>query len=75
MALRLASRGQTTGYVLLMLAMIVFVVGLAVGLQDWMTTVIAVLMAVAALVLGPSIILGYAAKAADRYEKTGKTGH
>ncbi|MDP1793750.1 MAG: hypothetical protein Q8K63_06385 [Acidimicrobiales bacterium] len=74
-ALALANLGQTTGYVLLMLAMVVFVVGVIVGLEDWMTTVIVVLMAVAALVLGPSIILGYAAKAADRFEKTGKTGH
>jgi len=74
-ALRLANTGQRVGYSLLLLAMVAFFVGLFVGLNDVFTTIIVVCMAVAALVLGPSIILGYAAKAADREERTGKTGH
>ncbi|MEY2468410.1 MAG: hypothetical protein QOF21_1108 [Actinomycetota bacterium] len=74
-ALRLANAGQSVGYVLLLVAMVTFVIGLIVGLNDAFTTVIVVCMAVAALVLGPSIILGYAAKAAEREERTGKTGH
>ena len=45
------------------------------GLNDTFTTAIAICMAVATVVLAPSIILGYAAKAAEREERTGKTGH
>jgi len=74
-ALRLANLGQRVGYLLLGVALVVFGVGLAVGLNDAVTAVIVTCMAVAALVLGPSIILGYAAKAAEREERTGKTGH
>jgi hypothetical protein len=74
-ALRLANAGQRAGYLLLGLALVVFVIGLAVGLNDATTTIIVACMAVAAIVLGPSIILGYAAKAAEREERTGRTGH
>jgi hypothetical protein len=74
-ALRLANTGQRVGYLLLGVALVVFVAGLAAGLNDTITTVIVICLAVAALVLGPSIILGYAAKAAEREERTGKTGH
>lgn len=74
-ALRLASSGQRLGYGLLGLAMVVFVIGLAVGLNEVATTIIVVCLAVAAVVLGPAIILGYAAKAAEREERTGRTGH
>jgi hypothetical protein len=74
-ALRLATAGQRLGYVLLAGALAVFVVGLAVGLNDATTTIIVACLAIAAIVLGPSIILGYAAKAAEREERTGRTGH
>ena len=74
-ALRLANTGQRIGYLLLLVAIVVFVVGLVAGLNDTYTTIIAICMAVAALVLATSIILGYAAKAAEREERTGKTGH
>ena len=74
-ALRLANTGQRLGYLLLGMAIVVFVVALAVGLNDVATTIVVACLAVAALVLGPSIILGYAAKAAEREERTGRTGH
>jgi hypothetical protein len=74
-ATRLAATGQRVGYALLGLALVVFVFGMATGLNTTETTLIVVCLGVAALVLGPSIILGYAAKAAERYERTGKTGH
>lgn len=74
-ALRLATTGQRVGYLLLVVAMVVFGVGLAAGLNDTVTTLIAVCMALAACVLAPAIILGYAAKAAEREERTGRTGH
>ena len=74
-ALRLANAGQRGGYLLLLAAMLAFAVGMFVGLNDAITTVVVVCLAMAAVVLGPSIILGYAAKAADREERTGRTGH
>ena len=74
-ATRLAATGQRVGYTLLGIALVVFVFGMATKLNSVETTTIVVCLALAALVLGPAIILGYAAKAAERYEKTGKTGH
>lgn len=74
-ALRLANAGQRAGYLLLLMAMVAFVVGMFVGLNDTTTTVVVVCLGVAAVTLGPSIILGYAAKAAEREERTGRTGH
>ena len=74
-ALRLANAGQRLGYLLLGVAIVVFIVGLVIGLNDIATTIVVVCMAIAALVLGPAIILGYAAKAAEREERTGRTGH
>lgn len=74
-ALRLANTGQRIGYSLLGVSLLLFFGGLIFGLTDLIVTLIVVCMAIAALTLGPAIILGYAAKAADRFEKTGKTGH
>ncbi len=74
-AVRLANMGQRLGYALLAAALVVFAVGLAIGLSELTTTIVVVCMALAAVVLGPAIILGYAAKAAEREERTGKTGH
>jgi hypothetical protein len=74
-ALRLADLGQRTGYLLLGVAMIAFFVGLATGFGGISTTIVVVAMALAAVILAPAIILGYAAKAAERFEQTGRTGH
>ncbi len=74
-ALRLANAGQRTGYGLLVVAMVTFFVGLGIGLNGAITTIVVISMALAAIILAPSIILGYAAKAAEREERTGQTGH
>jgi choline-glycine betaine transporter len=74
-ALRLANTGQRVGYLLLGFALVLFFFGLWNGLTDGVTTLIAIAMGLAAVILAPAIILGYAAKAADREERTGKTGH
>jgi cyanate permease len=74
-AARLASTGQSIGYALLGLALVVFMFGMATDLNSIETTIVVVCLAVAGLVLGPAIILGYAAKAAEREERTGRTGH
>ena len=74
-AARLASTGQRIGYALLGLALVVFVYGIATDLNTTETTIVVVCLAVAGVILGPAIILGYAAKAAEREERTGRTGH
>ncbi len=74
-ALQLANTGQRVGYLLLLAAMVTFFIGLAIGLSGLTTTIIVVCLALAAVILAPAIILGYAAKAAEREERTGKTGH
>ena len=74
-ALRLPTTGPRVGYLLLLLALVIFVAGLFTNLTDTITTIIAICMGVAAVVLAPAIILGYAAKAAEREERTGRTGH
>ena len=74
-ALRLADLGQRIGYLLLGVAMVAFFVGLATGFGGVSTTIVIVAMALAAVILAPAIILGYAAKAAARFERDGTTGH
>ena len=74
-ATRLAATGQRVGYALLGIALVVFIFGMATDLNGTETTIIVICLAVAGLVLGPAIILGYAAKAAEREERTGRTGH
>ena len=73
--LRLTNLGQRVGYSLLLLALITFFVGLFVSFNTAVTTTIIVAMAVAAPILAASIIFSYAAKAAERFERTGQTGH
>ncbi|HVT75502.1 MAG TPA: hypothetical protein VHD87_00615 [Acidimicrobiales bacterium] len=74
-AARLAAVGQRVGYALLGIALVVFVFGMATDLNGTETAIVVVCLAVAGIVLGPAIILGYAAKAAEREERTGRTGH
>lgn len=73
--LRLTSLGQSVSYVLLLLAMVFFFVGLVVGFNGAFVVLVCGSLGLAAVILAPSIIFSYAAKAADRFEKTGKTGH
>ena len=68
-AVRLAKAGQRTGYALVLAALAVLVAGLVIGLNDAFTTRVVVCLAGAAIVLAPAIILGYAAKAAEREER------
>lgn len=74
-ATRLAATGQRVGYLLLLAAMVLFIGGLIAGLNDTITTLIVICLGLAAVILAPAIILGYAAKAAEREERTGRTGH
>ncbi len=72
---RLASGGQRTGYALFALAMLLFVVGLIVGYSRSLTTAVVICLVLGSTVLAPSIILGYAVKAADREDRGLPHGH
>lgn len=74
-AARWAAIGQQAGYLLLLAAVVVFVIGFVRDFSDLTVTIIVVCLVAAAVILCPSIILGYAAKAAEREERTGWDGH
>ncbi len=54
------------GYLFLALAMALFVIAFAVGFNASMATMIIVSLFISFALLAPSIVLGYAVKAADR---------
>jgi hypothetical protein len=54
------------GYLLLGLAMALFFIALAVGFSSGMATAVATTLIIGCVLLAPSIIVGYAVKAAER---------
>ena len=66
---RLADLGQKIGYALFGVAVVAFVVAAVVGFSPAWVTVIVVAMLVGSIVLAPAIVLGFAAKAADREDR------
>jgi hypothetical protein len=63
---RLANRA---GYVLLAVAVVLFFVALATGFSATMATLVVVALVAAFALLAPSIVLGYAVKAAEREDR------
>jgi predicted membrane protein len=66
---RLADLGQKVGYGLFGVAVVAFVVAAVVGFSPAWVTVVVVAMVVGSVVLAPAIVLGFAAKAADREDR------
>lgn len=66
---RYVDLGQRVGYGLFALAIVAFVVGFAVGWSSGFTVVVIGALLVGSVVLAPSIVLGYAVKAADREDR------
>ena len=66
---RLTDLGQRIGYGLFGLAIVVFVIGFAVGYSDLLVTVIVASLGIGSLVLAPAIVFGYAVKAAEREDR------
>lgn len=64
-------RGRRLGYGLYGAAMILFFVGMVAGFGGGIATTIVVALVVGAVVLVPSIVFGYAARAAARDEAAG----
>lgn len=54
------------GYLLLAVAIALFVIAFAVGFSPAMATAVVVVLVVSFVLLAPSIVLGYAVKAAER---------
>jgi hypothetical protein len=57
---------QRVGYLLFGVAVVAFVVGFIVGFDDPVVRVIEICLLIGSVVLAPSIVLGYAVKAAER---------
>jgi hypothetical protein len=57
------------GYLCFAVAVAVFVVGFAIGFRGALVAVVVVSLVVGSLLLAPSIVLGYAIKAAERDDR------
>ncbi len=57
------------GYVLLAVAMALFFAALMVGFSATMATLVIVVLVASCVLLAPSIVLGYAVKAAERDDR------
>jgi hypothetical protein len=66
---RLANLGQQIGYLLLGMAIVAFVGGVATGFPKAAVTVTIVGLVGACVVLPPAIVAGYAVKAAEREDR------
>ena len=66
---RLAEVGQRTGYLLLLVAVVAFVVGLATSFNGAVRTIVIVGLFGMTATLAPAIVLGYAVKAAAREDR------
>lgn len=66
---RLAKAGQRAGYLLLLIAIVAFGVGIAASFPDWAVTVSIAGLIGACIVLPPAIVAGYAVKAAAREDR------
>lgn len=66
---RLAEVGQRAGYGLFAVAVVVFVVGAVLEFPAATVTVVVACMVLGSIVLAPAIVLGYAAKAAEREDR------
>jgi hypothetical protein len=66
---RLADLGQKVGYSLFGVAVVAFVVAAIAGFSAAWVTVVVVSLVIGSIVLAPAIVLGFAAKAADREDR------
>ena len=57
------------GYLCLAVAVAIFVIALVVGFSSTMATLVTVFLVVSFVLLAPSIVLGYAVKAAERDDR------
>jgi hypothetical protein len=67
--------GKRIGYSALLVAIVVFFVGLVAGFPAWTVDVIILALVVAIVVLPAPIVLGYGIRAAEREERGGGSFH
>ena len=67
--------GKRVGYTALLIAIVVFFVGLVAGFPAWTVDVIVVALVVSIVVLPAPIVLGYGIRAAEREERGGGRFH
>lgn len=66
---KLVEVGQRVGYALFALAVVAFVVGFVSGFDGWPGATVVASIVVGSIVLAPSIVFGYAVKAAEREDR------
>jgi sugar phosphate permease len=66
---RWVSAGQRLGYGLFLLAMVLFVVGMAWRFTAAVSVAVIACLVVGSVVLAPAIVFGYAVKAAEREDR------
>lgn len=66
---KLAEVGQRTGYALLLVAVVAFIIGFATGFGTAVRTIVVVGLFGMTFTLAPAIVLGYAVKAAAREDR------
>ncbi len=66
---RLATTGQRVGYALFLAAVVLLVVGLLTELSGGITGAVVACLIVGSAVLAPAIVLGFAARAAEREDR------
>jgi hypothetical protein len=67
--------GKRVGYTALLIAIVVFFVGLATNFPAWTVDVIVISLVVSIVVLPAPIVFGYGIKAAEREERGGGSFH
>jgi hypothetical protein len=60
--------GQRTGYLALMVAVVLFVIGFLTGFPGGLATAVFLALIMACIVLPPAMVFGYGVKAAERHE-------
>lgn len=67
--------GKRVGYTALLIAIVVFFIGLALEFPIWTVDVIVVALVVSIVVLPAPIVFGYGIRAAEREERGGGSFH
>lgn len=73
--LRWSDLAQRVAYLCFGVSIVVFVVAFVAQFPVWMVTAVVVLLAVGSVLFIPAVVLGYAAKAADKEDRGEKWGY
>jgi len=70
-----ATLGRKVGYALFGMGIVIFLYGFFVEFANWVAVTIVTCLILGSILLIPSIIFGYAVKAADRHDRGLDSGH